>query len=240
MLEFKWIDGPIGWRLTETARTLDAASAAAITADGFAPNVLRATIHFVNSTESFHSALGRSVECAGLANYCPVLVAASRVLAGSVPALATMFSAIRRACLHNWNGPQHLSLRHGLQRDSGTAETAGSTLWVARPKGVCRRCRKPMPACEIAKPCCTGTTTHALRLPAAARHRLCLCYPTGSLSCKEFSQRGPGQSAPPLQRIQHSFGRLASLTSQVLDRQSKFRSGRRSFLPFEPEVDRRT
>lgn len=61
-------------RQSETARALDVTSTAAITADGFAPNVLRAAIHFVNSSESFHSAIIRSIEFAGLANYCPVLV----------------------------------------------------------------------------------------------------------------------------------------------------------------------
>lgn len=61
-------------RQPETARALDFASSTTITADGFAPNVLRAAIRFVNSSESFHSAIGRSVEFAGLANYCPVLV----------------------------------------------------------------------------------------------------------------------------------------------------------------------
>ena len=61
-------------RQFETAQALDVTSTAAITADGFAPNVLRAAIHFVNSSESLHSALIRSIEFAGLANYCPVLV----------------------------------------------------------------------------------------------------------------------------------------------------------------------
>ncbi|MBL8811701.1 MAG: ADP-ribosylglycohydrolase family protein [Planctomycetaceae bacterium] len=61
-------------RQLETVRALDVTSTAAISADGFAPNVLRAAVHFVNSSESFHSALVRSVEFAGLANYCPVLV----------------------------------------------------------------------------------------------------------------------------------------------------------------------
>lgn len=61
-------------RLPETTRALDHTSSAALSAEGFAPEVLRAAVHFVNSSESFESALSRSVEFAGLANYCPVLV----------------------------------------------------------------------------------------------------------------------------------------------------------------------
>ena len=49
--------------------------------------------------------------------------------------------------------------------------------WVARTKCVCRRRRKPMPGCGIAESRCTVITPLLHRLPAAARHRLCLCYP---------------------------------------------------------------
>ncbi|MFO0979245.1 MAG: ADP-ribosylglycohydrolase family protein [Planctomycetaceae bacterium] len=61
-------------RLSETTRALDVMSSVSLSNDGFAPNVLRAAVHFVNSSESLESALDRSVEFAGLANYCPVLV----------------------------------------------------------------------------------------------------------------------------------------------------------------------
>ena len=48
---------------------------------------------------------------------------------------------------------------------------------VARTQCVCRRRRKPMPGRGITESGCSETTTHSLRLPAAARHRLRLCYP---------------------------------------------------------------
>ena len=43
---------------------------------GFAPDVLRAALHFVGTSPSFAEALERSLEFAGSANYCPVLVGA--------------------------------------------------------------------------------------------------------------------------------------------------------------------
>ncbi len=42
--------------------------------DGYAPHVLQAAIHFLHEHENFHSALTASIEFAGPANYCPVLV----------------------------------------------------------------------------------------------------------------------------------------------------------------------
>lgn len=41
---------------------------------GFAPDVLRAAVHFVGTSNSFSEALARSIEFAGPPNYCPVLV----------------------------------------------------------------------------------------------------------------------------------------------------------------------
>lgn len=43
---------------------------------GFAPDVLRATLHFVGSSACFTEALDRSLAFAGPSNYCPVLVGA--------------------------------------------------------------------------------------------------------------------------------------------------------------------
>jgi len=43
---------------------------------GFAPDVLRAALHFVGTSGSFAVALERSLTFAGPANYCPVLVGA--------------------------------------------------------------------------------------------------------------------------------------------------------------------
>ena len=43
---------------------------------GFAPDVLRAALHFVGTSGSFTEALERSLAFAGPANYCPVLVGA--------------------------------------------------------------------------------------------------------------------------------------------------------------------
>jgi ADP-ribosyl-[dinitrogen reductase] hydrolase len=42
--------------------------------NGYAPDVLRAAIHFVGNSESFEIALTRSIEFAGSGSYCPVLV----------------------------------------------------------------------------------------------------------------------------------------------------------------------
>jgi len=43
---------------------------------GFAPDVLRAAVYFVNKSACFAEALDRSLAFAGAANYCPVLVGA--------------------------------------------------------------------------------------------------------------------------------------------------------------------
>ena len=47
---------------------------------GFAPDVLRAALHFVGTSAGFAEALDKSLAFAGSANYCPVLVGA---IAGS-------------------------------------------------------------------------------------------------------------------------------------------------------------
>jgi ADP-ribosylglycohydrolase len=58
---------------------------------GFAPDVLRAALHFVGSSARFTEALDRSLVFAGPSNYCPVLVGAvagARWGASAVPPLA--------------------------------------------------------------------------------------------------------------------------------------------------------
>ncbi len=55
---------------------------------GFAPDVLRAALHFVGSSSRFAEALDRSLAFAGPSNYCPVLagaVAGARWGASAVP-----------------------------------------------------------------------------------------------------------------------------------------------------------
>jgi ADP-ribosyl-[dinitrogen reductase] hydrolase len=47
---------------------------AAITGDGYAPNVLRAAVHFLEHSPTFETALESALDFAGPANYCPVLV----------------------------------------------------------------------------------------------------------------------------------------------------------------------
>ena len=55
---------------------------------GFSPDALRAAVHFVDTSESLSAALERSIDFAGPANYCPVLVGSiggARWSAASVP-----------------------------------------------------------------------------------------------------------------------------------------------------------
>jgi ADP-ribosylglycohydrolase len=58
---------------------------------GFAPDVLRAALHFVGTLSGFSEALARSLAFAGPANYCPVLVGAisgARWGASAIPTIA--------------------------------------------------------------------------------------------------------------------------------------------------------
>ena len=63
-------------RLDSTVQALDLAHPAPLFTGGFAPQVFRATVHFVSHHGSFHDALTASLSFAGPANYCPVLVGA--------------------------------------------------------------------------------------------------------------------------------------------------------------------
>lgn len=61
-------------RLPETRHAIEQRSPGGLERDGFAPNVLRAALHFVDASSSFSAALARSIDFAGPANYSPVLV----------------------------------------------------------------------------------------------------------------------------------------------------------------------
>jgi ADP-ribosyl-[dinitrogen reductase] hydrolase len=63
-------------RLDPTVQALDLANTAPLSPGGFAPQVLRAAVHFVSHHGSFNDALTASLSFAGPANYCPVLVGA--------------------------------------------------------------------------------------------------------------------------------------------------------------------
>lgn len=61
-------------RSPETRLAVTMRSSYGLSSNGFAPTVLRAAIHFIDTFESFIGALERSIEFAGAANYCPILV----------------------------------------------------------------------------------------------------------------------------------------------------------------------
>jgi ADP-ribosylglycohydrolase len=61
-------------RIPEARRALEIQLPREISRSGFAPEVLSAAVHFVNASDSLPTALARSIDFAGQANYCPVLV----------------------------------------------------------------------------------------------------------------------------------------------------------------------
>lgn len=63
-------------RLESTIQALHTTNPAPLSKGGFAPDVLRAAVHFVGQHTSFAGALTASLSFAGPANYCPVLVGA--------------------------------------------------------------------------------------------------------------------------------------------------------------------
>jgi len=58
----------------ETCAALEVHPHAVLSRGGFAPDALAAAIHFVHTAASFPAALARSIDFAGPANFCPVLV----------------------------------------------------------------------------------------------------------------------------------------------------------------------
>jgi ADP-ribosylglycohydrolase len=79
---------------------------------GFAPDVLRAALYFVGTSACFAEALGRSLDFAGPANYCPVLVGtvggarlgASAILPSALAHVETLFGvrAAAEALASGW------------------------------------------------------------------------------------------------------------------------------------------
>ena len=79
-------------RGSETRNTLEIRKSANLSQSGFAPEVLRSAIYFLNSSNSFQAALEQSINFAGPANYCPVLV-------GSIGGARWGFSQIENTVL---------------------------------------------------------------------------------------------------------------------------------------------
>jgi len=61
-------------RSAEVAAALDPGQKGELSTGGFAPDVLRAAVHFLHHAEAFGAALAAAIRFAGAANYCPVLV----------------------------------------------------------------------------------------------------------------------------------------------------------------------
>ena len=59
-------------RLPETRQALTGDGK--LSDSGFSPDALRAAVHFIGTSDTLSAALDRSIEFAGPANYCPVLV----------------------------------------------------------------------------------------------------------------------------------------------------------------------
>ncbi len=75
-------------RMLPTTQALLYSSEKTISRQGYSPEVLEAAIYFLNTSNSFKEALESSIEFAGAANYCPVLVGAiggARWGASSIP-----------------------------------------------------------------------------------------------------------------------------------------------------------
>ena len=79
-------------RLPETRLAMRKPELTSLNNRGFAPDVLAAAVHFVGSSGSFEDALERSLQFAGPANYCPVLV-------GSIAGARWGMSSINRSLL---------------------------------------------------------------------------------------------------------------------------------------------
>jgi len=63
-------------RLVETQRALESHHIDELRGDGFAPNVLAAAMYFLMNSNGLNEAIEKSIDFAGPANYCPVLVGA--------------------------------------------------------------------------------------------------------------------------------------------------------------------
>ena len=81
-------------RFSQTVKAIISSEVGSLMNGGFAPDTLAAAIHFVGSSESFNAALKRSLQFAGPANYCPVLV-------GSIAGARWGMSGITRSLLEH-------------------------------------------------------------------------------------------------------------------------------------------
>ena len=61
-------------RMIETQRALEAQHINELNGNGYAPNVLAAAMYFLSNSKSITEAIEQSIDFAGPANYCPVLV----------------------------------------------------------------------------------------------------------------------------------------------------------------------
>ena len=61
-------------RMVETQRALEAQHISDLNGNGYAPNVLAAAMYFLSNSNSISEAIEQSIDFAGPANYCPVLV----------------------------------------------------------------------------------------------------------------------------------------------------------------------
>ncbi|WP_394793302.1 ADP-ribosylglycohydrolase family protein [Armatimonas sp.] len=86
-------------RLPETQEALELSEAKRLSAGGFAPEVLRAALAFIETSPSLSEALERAIAFADPANYCPVLVGSlggARWGAEAIPeALLTSHAVLR-------------------------------------------------------------------------------------------------------------------------------------------------
>jgi hypothetical protein len=74
-------------RLPPISQALDGKNSHPLSPGGYAPEVLPAAVHFVTLNECFPDALGDSLDYAGPANYCPVLVGAMAGARWEAPAI---------------------------------------------------------------------------------------------------------------------------------------------------------
>lgn len=61
-------------RMVETQRALELQHISELNGNGYAPNVLAAALCFLSNSKGLSEAIERSIDFAGPANYCPVLV----------------------------------------------------------------------------------------------------------------------------------------------------------------------
>ena len=62
--------------MVETQKALELQDLNELKGDGYAPNVLAASMYFLYTSDNLEDAIDSSIDFAGPANYCPVLVGA--------------------------------------------------------------------------------------------------------------------------------------------------------------------